>query len=131
MMRLAIDKVEPGMEVMSDVFNVNKALLLPKGVVLTDRHLKTLKTWGVESINVVVAGEGDSPGDANEVLTPEVLSAAEKRVAERFKHVTATSPAIEIIKRLALKYSAVHLQSSPSGRTAIELSAITFKTRLF
>ncbi len=104
------------MEVMSDVFNVNKALLLPKGAVLTERHLKALKTWGVEAINVVVAGEGGPSGAAGQPAPPEVLSAAEKRVAERFKHVTATSPAIEIIKKLALRHSAVHLQNSPTGQ---------------
>ena len=101
-MIIPIDKVAPGVEVLSDVFNVNKALVVPKGALLTERHLKVLKMWGVESVNVAVEGEDGSQSAAQPTLTPEALTGAEARVKERFKHVAPGFPATEIIRRLSI-----------------------------
>lgn len=115
-MIIPIDKVEPGVEVLSDVFNVNKALVVPKGALLTERHIKVLKMWGVESVNVAVEGADGSQTAAQPTLTPEALSAAEARVKERFKHVAPGFPATEIIRRLAIKHAAGHLLRERESR---------------
>jgi hypothetical protein len=106
-MRISIDKAEPGMEVAADVMNVNDMLLLPQGAVLTTRHIRLLKTWGVESVSIVNTEAKNNAAESVE-LPQELFKAAEMRVNERFTHVTMND-ATRIIKSLAIQRTARRL----------------------
>jgi hypothetical protein len=49
---LLIEEAEPGLRVTSPVINEKGQLLLPAGTVLSDRHLRLLKSWGVGSVEI-------------------------------------------------------------------------------
>ena len=94
------------MEVAADVMNLNDMLLMPKGTVLTARHVRLLKTWGVESLQIVdtsvVAEEEEAPLE----MTPEVLDASEKHVAKRFKLITSKLSIVDKLRRMATQKDA-------------------------
>lgn len=96
----SIDKLEPGVEVAEDVFNINGMLLLGKGTFLTDRHIRILKTWGVDSVRIV----GDNPLDQEPemVIPPEFIIEAEKKVQRRFRLIKSTAGFVSIIRNLAV-----------------------------
>jgi len=49
---LNIKEVKAGMKISQPVGNYQGQLLLPSGTVLSDRHLKLLKTWGIVELHV-------------------------------------------------------------------------------
>jgi His Kinase A (phospho-acceptor) domain len=69
-MMIPCGKLKPGMEVASAVVTPNQTVLLPAGKALTAEHLRALKLWGVDAIQVV--GDEGSPGleSADELLAP-------------------------------------------------------------
>ena len=124
-MILPIDKLAAGMELADDLLNVNGMLLLGKGTLLTERHLRTLKSWGAESVNVVGgAGSPEGAGAGLSSMQPlelpaEVIRAAEARVKRRFAHVTIASDDVRVIRELALRRTG-HLileENQKPGRT--------------
>lgn len=102
-----MDKLEAGLEVAEDVFNVNGMLLLGKGTMLTDRHIRILKTWGVDSVRI----EGDTLIDPGPeiVIPPEFITEAEKKVQNRFRLINSTAGFVSIIRNLAVKSTARRL----------------------
>lgn len=108
------DDLVPGMEANEDVRNVNGDMLLVKGTVLTDRHLRMLKMWGVETVQVT-GDESTEPDGARPALAAGIIAEAEKQVAARFKHVDCSIPAVQIVRRLAVSRIA-HLLSQGNRR---------------
>jgi hypothetical protein len=109
-MTVATKDLRAGMELGSDVFNVNGAKLLGSGTVLTDRHLTILQTWGIES--VTVKGDHPAPDLPDQSLAgfaPEILKRAEGIVNRRFRLMSQTSGPVKTIKRLALQRVAQRL----------------------
>ena len=111
-MMVPVDKLVPGMELAADLLNLNKVLLLGKGTVLTERHLRILKTWGAESVNVV--GGQPAEGEATDQklrldFAPEILREAESKVNRRFQHITATTGDVLALRELAVRRTAQRL----------------------
>lgn len=105
----------------SDVTNLNKAVLLSKGSVLTESYLRTLKMWGVRSANVAVEQESAAavPNELRE-FPPELVAEAEQYVNRRFKHVSVSHPVVETVRALAVKRKAVELMKAPSHPSSHE-----------
>ncbi len=106
------------MEVAADVVNLNDVMLLAKGTLLTASHLRALKMWGIDTIQVV--GEDSEQSSEPPSIPKEVLVAAEKLVERRFKHVSATAPCVAVVKKLTILRTANRLLaqvSKPSSST--------------
>ena len=122
-MHLSIDKLEPGMEVAADVVNLNGVLMIGQGAVLTERHLRILKAWGIDSIPI--AGQELTAQElppSQPQFTPAILRRAETQVNHRFRHVALDSNAVKIIHELAVRRAAQHFAqtdctSALSGET--------------
>lgn len=96
------------MEIAADVINVNSMLLISKGTILIPRHIRLLKTWGVESVRVV--NTGDEAGVPARIEIPvEILRAAETYVTKRFSHITAMNDQMRLIRALAIKRAAMRM----------------------
>jgi hypothetical protein len=52
MPRILLKEAQPGMSLAADALNAQQMLLLKKGVLLTEKSLSILKSWGVETIAV-------------------------------------------------------------------------------
>lgn len=116
-MNLAVDKLTAGMVLAADVFNVNRGLLLGKGTVLTERHLRILKTWGIERVGIVHEGSDAETGAAEPELPAAAVQAATARVDRLFRFVTSTPPGILELRQLAIQRGARQIvrEAAPPG----------------
>jgi len=105
-MRVSIDKLQEGMVLSGDLLNLNDELLLAAGTVLTGRHLRILKTWGVRTVPVVGADESSEEVAGRPVHSAALLAAAEARVHRRLKHVPVGNPVFDQIRALAVQRTA-------------------------
>ena len=69
MPRILLKEAQPGMSLAADALNAQQMLLLKKGVLLTEKNLRILKSWGVETIAVEQSNPEDTkapcPSDNN------------------------------------------------------------------
>ena len=101
MPRLTIDALEPGMILAEDLTTSEGRLLLPRGAMLTDAHIRTCRVWGVADVGI----QGDEPEDDDmptrfEDLDPEVLDACKIMAAQRFVLNPSSHPAVREMARL-------------------------------
>ena len=95
MTRILLKDAQIGMVIIDDVVNTQQMLLLKKGVELSVKNLRMLKSWGVESVCV------HQPGDDNEMETDSDNSqAVEQGILERFGD-TIENPVMSEICRVA------------------------------
>ena len=116
-MLVPIDKLEPGLKVARDVVNVNGMVLLAAGVELASQHLRTLKMWGIDAVQVEGEEAGGAPERLDSAISPAVEQAAQTRVNQRLKHVPADDPASAYLRLMAVRRTAARLagQESTSG----------------
>jgi hypothetical protein len=97
----------------ADVKNIKGTLLLGEGATLTERHIRMLKMWGIETANIAGEPEPDEAKPALEV-TPEIIQMAEKQIAHRFRLIQMNSPVLVELRKLALQRS-IHQLSEQSA----------------
>jgi hypothetical protein len=122
-MRLPIDQLKEGMQLTRDVVNLNSTILLVAGTSLTMQHVRVLKMWGIESIHVQGSdGENGDTAEADLKLPPEVMKSAEEYVNRRFRHISPNQAAAAVLRRLALRRTAMRMASQvhPGGGTKHE-----------
>ncbi len=99
---IAVDQLEPGMVLSEDVLDVNTRLLLSKGQKIIPKHIRVLKIWGINEVNIV--------GDAKDTIKstppsdPEKESRVEKAVDIVFKYLDCDHPILNEIHRVSLTY---------------------------
>ena len=83
---IAVSQIEPGMVLADDLKDRNGRFLLTKGVELTTKHLKVIKTWGVVEADIkgITARDVDKKQTAD--IDPFILEAANKIERHRFIH---------------------------------------------
>jgi len=92
MARINIEDVQPGMVLGSDTKDRNGRVLLGAGNVLTEKHLKIFKMWGVTEADIKGIEEEEAAARAVSGLDPLLLEAAEERMRARFLHADMNHP---------------------------------------
>lgn len=109
-----IDSLVPGMKVGKDVVESSGQILLRVGTEINEKHLRILRSWGVQQVDI----EGPKPPDAEDNFlaraTPAMLDRAQAAVGERFHRADPAHPAIAELMRLAI-IDEVHHQSAPTS----------------
>lgn len=95
---LPLDALNAGMMLAADLTGPDGKMLLPKGVILTESHLASLRARGVTQARVVEEGE-DADGTA--APDPALLEAVAARIAPNFAANDTASPLIEMLFGLA------------------------------
>lgn len=89
---LHVDQLQAGMVLEKNLLAFNGRFLLPRGIVLTEKHIQTMKVWGVVEASV----EGDLPAeplkDAAASMPPEVVQEAGRSLETLFPSTPSTSP---------------------------------------
>jgi hypothetical protein len=117
-MRTPVDNLEPGMEIAADVMNVNNMMLISKGTLLIPRHIRLLKTWGVEFVSIVNAAASQA-APVSVVIPEDILKAAEVHVSNRFSRINVMTDTMQSIKALAIQRVAHRLlRQPPSAKPA-------------
>ncbi|QJB55784.1 HDOD domain-containing protein [Pseudodesulfovibrio sp. zrk46] len=85
MPKLPIEAIEPGMALAEDLTTSEGRMLLPRGAVVTEAHLRTCRVWGISEVSIQGddAACDDCPTSFDE-LDPEVLDACKIMAAQRF-----------------------------------------------
>ena len=96
MRRISLKEARIGMTLEADVVNSQKMLLLKKRTILSEKNLRMLKSWGVETLSIKrPEGENaDTPGVTDNDSGPEEV------VASRFGNTT-DNPVMAEIRRIA------------------------------
>ena len=81
---ITIDDIEPGAILDEDVMNPQGLVLLKKGVVIEEKHIKILRRWGVNKISIALTSEmaGDERS-AEEIIEDETKNITHE-MDERF-----------------------------------------------
>ncbi len=110
MPRIALSKAETGMIVTEDVKGPKGQPLLGSGVELNEKHLRILKTWGVQHITV----EGEEAEDAasNIKLPNDCLEQAVELMKPVYRHTNSKNPIIQQLAKQSVYHEAYQLYSS-------------------
>lgn len=78
MRRILLKEAQAGMTLAEDAVNTQQMLLLKKGILLTEKSLQMLKSWGVETISVQQSNpentETSGSSDNSQDIQQEILS---------------------------------------------------------
>jgi len=90
-----------GMVLAADVKNLDGQILFKKGLELAERQIEILQMWGIP--NVEIEG-GEEPADRLNLdqFSPQTLEKAERMADRRFKLVTSSHPAVEMVRKICI-----------------------------
>lgn len=102
----------------ADVKNAHGQLLIRKGIEVTERHVRVLKSWGVAEVQL----EGDEGsaegGSVIEHYDPAILDSARTDVMNRLRFNSIEHPVIDELVRICVNRCARELVSNPVLATA-------------
>ncbi len=99
--KVAIENIETGMVLASDVHDRSGRMLLGAGAELTQKHLVIFRTWGVLEADIEGHGSDEGPDQIPADVDPLELAAAEQALAPLFQHTNQAHPAIIELMRFA------------------------------
>ncbi len=101
MPKFAVDLLEPGMILAEDLTTSEGRMLLPRGAMLSDAHIRTCRVWGIAEASILgdEEEEADNPTTLEE-LDPQVLDACKIMAAQRFVLNPSSHPAVQEMAKL-------------------------------
>ncbi len=109
--RISIQEVRSGQTLASAVHDRSGRLLIPAGMVLQDKQLRVLQSWGISAIEIVdeTDASANDPNDssasasanAEVAVTPEMEKQADAILTERFRHADSSQHPMDGIYQLA------------------------------
>ena len=97
---LPVDALESGMTLASDLKGPDGNMLLPKGIVLTESHIASLRRRGVVQADVG-AGQDEAMASAAN-LDPALIEASAQYVVRRFAANDVEHPAVAAVYEAAV-----------------------------
>ena len=120
MPKLTIDALEPGMVLAEDLTTSEGRMLLPRGAVVTEAHIRTCRVWGIAE--AVIQGDDDEDSDhpaTLEELDPEVLDACKIMAAQRFVLNPSSHPVVKEMAKLFVLRQSRDLDAEQIGRAHV------------
>lgn len=108
MSKVSIQDVTPGMEVARDVNGQNGRLLAPRGLTLAEEHIRAMRAFGVQTVEIV--SDGPEP-DAEAETVAAYETACRQRLRPRFAALDLRGPFGETLWRLAADRCAARLRA--------------------
>lgn len=102
---MRLDQVTVGMLLAKDVHDPNGAILIRAGVALTERHLKALKSWGVEHI-AIQSAEELPPSLA--AMDPSFIAETRTHLDLQFSLSNPDHPAVNALYEICLERTLCH-----------------------
>lgn len=107
MPKLNIDALEPGMVLADDLTTSEGRMLLPRGSMITDAHIRTCRVWGIAEADIQGDEEEDNGHPTTlEELDPGVLDACKIMAAQRFVLNPSSHPAVKEMAKLFVLHKA-------------------------
>ena len=114
MARLKTDALKPGMILAEDLKHSNGRFLLAKGVKLDPSHLRVLKIWGIERVEIQGSSD-DAPAETVEKIDPDILREAERRTQEKFSLANLDHPFFQEIVPICTQRLARRMAQNPEA----------------
>lgn len=96
-MNITIDRIKEGMQLSENISNKFGQLLLPANTRLEKKHIKLLKTWGIQSIQVQDEEDASCVWKEEKEFLIKAKAALEKRIKWKPRN-----PIEETIQEIAL-----------------------------
>jgi hypothetical protein len=97
MSQFTIDDVAPGMVLAKDAIDRNGRVLLRAETELSEKHLRMLKSWGVEHLDIV----GDADAAQSQKQYPQAwLDEAESALQQHFVHGKSDHPVMAFLMQV-------------------------------
>ncbi len=117
--KIFVEDLKPGMVLASDLRTRQGRLLLPKGHVIAEQHIRTCKTWGVTEADIAGATQEKAEAETLSKIDPKFLESAKRCVKERFRGNSLQHPAMRELARQfvlrAARRDKQNLQTAPCG----------------
>lgn len=104
MARIKTSDLQSGWVLAEDVHDLNGRFLMGKDCELTDKHIRALRAWGVNSVEV--EGENIPESDSAIELPEELLAAIKTEQQDRFRFNDMEDTFINELYRLSSHYIA-------------------------
>ena len=112
---ITLDQAAPAMVLAAPVKDRAGRLLVREGTELSDRHLESLRMWGISHIEI----EGAAPEVSDsEPVDPALVSEAEKAVAKLLGNNDLTHPFMNALSQYCVERKVRSLQSDRAPGTA-------------
>ena len=112
MARINLEDISPGMVLGGDAKDRNGRILLGAGTVLTEKHLKIFKMWGVTDADIKGVDVEEVAALTASRFDPVLFKGAEEQIRDRFCHVDMEHPFNKELCRLLV----IRLARRESGR---------------
>jgi len=90
MPKISLDETEPGMVVAEEIKSSQGRMLLSEGVILTEKYIRILRTWGVHALII----EGEEEINESAPIPPELLQQAEHEIKPIFMKSNIDHPVV-------------------------------------
>ena len=119
---LKVDDFKPGMVLAAELKSSQGRMLLPKGIQLTEQHIKTCKIWGVVEGDIL--GEGNQEAETSPpALNPEALEKARCTAKIKFCLTDVRHPMVrEVVKLYILRKAQALALNADDAVQALNLS---------
>lgn len=105
---LKVDDFKPGMVLAADLKSPQGRMLLPKGSMLTEKHIRTCKIWGIVEGDIL--GEDDQKAeDPPVVLNPALVERAKELAKAYFYLTDLRHPVVRETAKLFIERAALSL----------------------
>ena len=104
----------PGMVLEGDVLTEQGRLLIQAGSALTAQHLRVMRKWGVEQVDVRGVTPDSLGDDAASRLEPSVVDSITAAVAALFRRSNLEHPAVRELAELTRRRLVEHYVASSS-----------------
>jgi HD-like signal output (HDOD) protein len=104
--KVKVSELKDGMVLEEDLLAPNGRFILPKGAVIRDSYIKTLKAWGVVEASVAQDGVVPSAGRAEFPADDPFLKRAQELLSPFFPSKEARAPHMEEVFRCAVQMAA-------------------------
>jgi len=98
---IPIEQATPGMVLAEDLRHNADNLLLPRTLILSEKHLDSLRRRGVREINIIAADTSAAPCSAAELQA--MREAVQLQVQRQFRHASQ-DPTTQALYRTVLEY---------------------------
>ncbi len=100
--RISIDLVKPGMILAAPVKDFEGRLLLNGGTLLTERHMRVFKLWGVSEADIENLDAAEVEAKEISLIDPALFEQARVEMEELFRHAMHTDPAMAELFRVSV-----------------------------
>lgn len=94
---MRLEQIEPGMRLAKDVYDPHGTVLLRAGILISERHIRALTSWGIHEVTIA------PDGDPAHTQPPPVAAEIRARLDTQFSLSNRDHPAVQALYDICLE----------------------------